>query len=118
MCHRRTWHDFCRSAGVDRADFSAPLIPVLRSANLHQQALETVSATTKVAIEHLGFSETIGDPTIILDYLRGAVTTDLHEGQWREKWLNVIAWAGGFRPGDESAGRAFLDALRAKTSSL
>ena len=36
----------------------------------------------------------------------------MHEGEWREYWLNILAWSLGFEVNEEGVGRRFADHLR------
>jgi hypothetical protein len=41
----------------------------------------------------------------IQDTIQGWLKERLHEGEWRENWLDLIAWAVGFRVSERGAGR-------------
>lgn len=92
--------------------FEATIFPVLASIHL-TDAKELVKLTQEAARSTLGFSVSMSSDEvrkIILDNLKD----NLHEIEWREKWLNIIAWSLGFRVKDENAGVELAKHLRAE----
>ena len=110
---RATWQTFVRDAGIPQPSIAAAVCPVLKSRNLHKKANTIVQETEQKTAKTLGLSSP-RDIQSILDHLRDNLKTDLHEGQWRDLWLNVIAWRAGFEVGRNDAGRRFADYLREK----
>lgn len=45
----------------------------------------------------------------IRDHIGDFCQRNFHEGQWRERWLDAIAWGVGFQPQKEGAGRALTE---------
>ena len=109
--HRQSWGRFVQDIGGFTPVYEASLSPVLRSRNLGNTALEGVEGALQATARELGFS-TPHRESDVLDYLRDSVRSNLHEGQWRERWLNAIAWRLGFEPGSEDAGARLPDFLR------
>lgn len=107
---RRTWQTFAQDAGIAEVSIEAFVCPVLKSKNLQEMANKIVQDTRQKTAEMLGLSIP-HDTQSILDYLWDSLKEGFHEGQWRERWLNVIAWSAGFEVGKDGAGRRFTDYL-------
>jgi len=93
--------------------FEATVFPVLESRHLGQDARDLVKKTQEAARSALGFSGAMSSDEVrkvILDTLK----VNLHAIDWREKWLNIIAWSLGFQVNDEKAGAELAKHLRAK----
>src|SRR5207237_1172849 len=45
------------------------------------------------------------------DSIYERLNEDLHEGRWRDAWLDLIAWRCGFQRNVLGSGKAFLDHL-------
>jgi MinD-like ATPase involved in chromosome partitioning or flagellar assembly len=113
IVHRETWQTFIHDAGGPRASIAAFVCPVLKSLNLAEAASEMVRRTRRKTAEGLGLSSPCNSSRVS-DYVKDSLKEDLHEGQWRERWLNAIAWSSGFEVGQDDAGRRFVDYLRAR----
>ncbi len=111
VLQRGTWEDFCHDAGLAKIDVNALICPVLYSKNLKENAQSMVSAARSKAAKALSLDQTLRLHEIN-DYLRKSLRENLHEGQWRDRWLNVIAWSMGFEPKKLSAGKNLVNELR------
>ncbi len=113
MALRKNWKEFAQNAGSKEASINALICPVLKSKNLEESANQIVYDARCNSSEELGLSNPC-DLTDIYDYVRDGLKENLHEGQWRERWLNILAWNLGFEVKKEGAGRKFADYLRSK----
>lgn len=56
------------------------------------------------------------------DYIRPAVQQNLKDTltdtEWRERWLDYMAWAAGFKVSEPQVGRAFIDLLKDKQQKI
>lgn len=111
--YRETWGRFGQDAGEVSASYDALFCPVLKPLNLHEDARTNVDERLRRAVEEIGFAAP-REESAIRDYIRDGLQRELHEGQWRDRWLNVIAWRLGFRAGAEEAGVELPNALREK----
>lgn len=114
---RGTWQEFVKDSGVANPSVSAFLYPVLASLNVKDTAREKVDRTSQTTATEIGTGQPLG-PQDLRDYLRSELRKDLHEGEWRDRWLNAVAWSAGFKPEDFSAGREFSDHLRSRGQSV
>jgi MinD-like ATPase involved in chromosome partitioning or flagellar assembly len=117
LIRRKTWEAFARDALGDGIAQAAYICPVLKPVNLSDRANQLVAAcrhNTRKALELPDNYQKV----IIDDYLRDNLNTDLHEGQWREIWLNVIAWSMGFHVQQENAGREVVEFLRDRSQKV
>jgi MinD-like ATPase involved in chromosome partitioning or flagellar assembly len=107
---RVSWHQFVTDAKETGSSINAKLCPILQPQNvsgdvpaLLQQARESVARDLKLGLPLNAFQ--------IQDTVRGWLKQDLHEGEWRERWLDLMAWAIGFRANESGAGREVPDRL-------
>jgi hypothetical protein len=107
IVRRKTWQAFIQAASDTQSDIHAAIFPVLASKNLDQQLLQQVRVE---ASEQLKFSQPPNE-SVIRDHIRDSCQQTLHEGQWRERWLDIIAWGVGFKPQESSAGRGLATHL-------
>ena len=115
--HRGNWGKFVTDTLGGQPTMSATICPVLQSKNLPPPTQEIINAARERTKEELDLSGSY-DSTQMLDYLRDGLLQNLHEGQWRERWLNMITWNAGFEIGQEDAGRRFIEHLRARKQGV
>jgi cellulose biosynthesis protein BcsQ len=116
--YRGTWSRFVRDIGELSTTYEASLCPVLQSSNLSEHARHRVENALQATARSLGLSSPQTE-TVVRDYIRNGLRQDLHEGEWRERWLNAIAWRLGFEVASEDAGARLPDHLRhTKTSAV
>jgi MinD-like ATPase involved in chromosome partitioning or flagellar assembly len=97
IVYRENWQIFVRDAGVGEIESNAVICPLLESSNLQASAKKRVQEVRMQAAKVLGFG--ISENSVaIQDYIRNGCALDLHEGQWRDRWLDVIALGIGFAP--------------------
>ncbi len=85
------------------AAFDAVVFPVLASRNLGVSASQLVKEGQDAALSSLGFATAMSAPEIH-DVIRERLGLSLHEGNWRQIWLDIIAWSIGFHVKEEGAG--------------
>ncbi|XZO03565.1 MAG: KGGVGR-motif variant AAA ATPase [Microcoleus sp.] len=97
IVYRENWQIFVRDAGVGEIESNAVICPLLESSNLQASAKKRVQEVRMQAAKVLGFG--ISENSVaIQDYIRDGCALDLHAGQWRDRWLDVIALGVGFQP--------------------
>jgi len=127
IVYRENWQIFVRDAGVGEIESNAVICPLLESSNLQASAKKRVQEVRMQAAKVLGFG--ISENSVaIQDYIRNGCALDLHEGQWRDRWLDVIALGIGFAPQNkdsktqtskvEGAGRTLTEHLVATKKQL
>lgn len=109
IVRRKNWEDFVRATG-SAFESQALISPILASKNLKDNARKIVKDVRLHTSQLLGFSHS-QDSNSIRDRIREYLTNNLHEGQWRERWLDIIAWGVGFKPDSEGAGRELTQYL-------
>jgi MinD-like ATPase involved in chromosome partitioning or flagellar assembly len=92
---RKKWQNFAIDAGAIEVQSNAVICPIIESSNLQESARNIVREVRINAAKELGF-EPSADPSFIRDHIRKGYPLNLHEGEWRDRWLNVIAWGVGF----------------------
>lgn len=113
IARRQRWETFVKDALAPNAVPSgvrAAILPVLEPKNLEDPAKSLLFAARQSVAREFSLSEPLG-PHDIRDFIRDALSEHLHEGQWRERWLDAIAWGAGFRCREPGAGRAFVEHL-------
>ncbi len=109
--HRRTWNAFVRDIGELFPTYEASLYPVLQSSNLAEPARLQVEEALQASARSLNLSPPSTEDRV-RDFIRDGLRQDLHEGEWRERWLSAIAWRLGLDVGQEDAGARLPEALR------
>lgn len=104
IVRRETWKNFARKAEKTEVNANALIAPILESKNLKDTAKVLVRKVRKKTAQALGFTEP-QDYSSIENYIRDGYQQNFHEGQWRDRWLDTIAWGVGFQPQTEGAGR-------------
>jgi|CZKS01.1.fsa_nt_gi Mrp family chromosome partitioning ATPase len=105
-----SWKKFVEAAVTRTPEIDAPISPVLFSFNLEDEALKLVSEAGRQASRALGFDAPM-PASDIHDVIRGHLRTSQTEAAWRDIWLDCIAWATGYKPNIEYAGRLLADQL-------
>ncbi|MBU1662688.1 MAG: ParA family protein [Chloroflexi bacterium] len=117
VVRRETWETFVRDTGIPNISVAARISPILKPKNLEEKANLIVQGTKRKTTQALD----LASPHPLhenLDYLRNSLRENLHEGEWRERWLDVIAWSTGFEAGQQNAGRGLANYLREKDHSI
>lgn len=109
IVRRQNWEKFVQETG-ETVTNNALIAPILSSNNLEDNAKKIVENVQRETAKILMFSHPKSSNDI-RDYIRQNQTGNLHEGQWRECWLDVIAWGVGFKPEEAGAGRKLTDHL-------
>ena len=105
-----TWKRFVTAVIKRPPDIDAPMSPVLSSLNLEQDAFNLVTEARRKASSILGFEEPML-ASDVHDVIRGRLTISRNEADWRDLWLDCIAWTTGFRPHVTGAGRLLAETL-------
>jgi hypothetical protein len=117
VIQRQNWQTFVQDAGVGDIQIEAAICPMFESTNLSDSARDRVQEVRQAAARVGGFTDPW--PTSALrDHIRDGLQMSLHEGQWRERWLDIIAWGVGCAPGQPGAGRELVEKLTAATTRL
>ncbi len=105
IIRRENWQTFARDAGATEVLVKAFICPVLSSKNLNSAAQQLVRDVRQKTAQALKFGEPL-DGLAIRDHISNGYPLKLSEAQWRERWLDIIAWGAGFQPQTGGAGRA------------
>ncbi len=111
IARRGTWDKFVLDAVKMKTGKTSLVCPIMYSKNIKQKAREELEKLRRNTIHDLGL-HLEGENTLIADYIRDKLKKNLHEGEWRECWLNVIAWKCGFKPGQEDVAKSFNEYLK------
>jgi len=109
IVQRSNWQTFSIAAKIpnfQKRDIHALILPVIWSKNLKNEAQNIVPTLLRKSIIELGLNvpEKI---EMISDYIDKKLSVNFSVGEWREIWLNIIAWRSGYKIFDETAGRQF-----------
>jgi len=114
---RQDWKTFVANViGTDTA-VSAHIAPILQSRNLGDNAKSIVENTRNRTLEYLDLDGPL-DTALLVDHVRNGLDQNLHEGQWRERWLDIIAWGIGFETNQDGAGQNLVQSLRDQRKSI
>lgn len=109
IVRRETWENFVQQTGATGQN-NALIAPIIASKNLGDNTKKIVENVQKETAKKLNFDQPQYS-NHIRDYIRENMNQNLHEGQWRECWLDVMAWGVGFQPKQVGAGRELADHL-------
>ncbi|MBW4616905.1 MAG: hypothetical protein KME21_27410 [Desmonostoc vinosum HA7617-LM4] len=117
IIRRENWQTFAEDACATQVQVDAFICPILASKNLDPPAVQLVGEVQKKTAQVLGFNSP-RDIQSIRDHIGNFGQLNLYEGQWRERWLDLMAWGVGFQPQKEGAGRALTEHLLQKQQRL
>jgi len=110
IIRRNTWQQFTGAAGESPGAVDARICPMLEPQNLGGAAADLLRDARQHGAGHLRLASPL-DSMAVRDRVREWLQQDLHEGQWRDRWLDLAAWGVGFRPDHPGAGRELPDHL-------
>lgn len=105
-----TWQAFVQAASDTKSEINAAIFPVLASKNLDPKSKLLLQDVRVKASQALGFPRPPNEDAT-RDHVRDSWQQTLHEGQWRERWLDIIAWSVGFKSQEVGAGRGLATHL-------
>ena len=117
VIRRRNWQDYVHVVDNKLNGVKAYVCPIVHSINLETELLTLVNDVRQSTAKELGLelnASIENSKNYILDSLR----KDMHVEEWRERWLNVIAWSIGFMDKDEEAWKKLPVYLRERKQSI
>lgn len=117
IVRRENWGTFARDAGATEVDAQALIAPILESINLDPNPRNLVIETRNKTVDDLGLDRP-QNITSIRDWILKNCKTELHEGEWRKIWLDIMAWAIGFQPQNKGAGQKLTEYLTQKDQQV
>ncbi|MEH2052024.1 KGGVGR-motif variant AAA ATPase [Nostoc sp.] len=117
IIHRENWQKFAEDTCATQIEVNAVICPIVSSKNLKPEDVKLVSDVQKKTSEALGFENPQPIQTI-RENIENFSQQNLLESQWREHWLDVIAWGVGFQTEQEGAGRKLTEHLLQKQHQL
>ncbi len=114
---RPDWAKFVRDVGVEGNPAPALICPVMKSKAIAEETSSRVLATRNNVAEKLncGPAPELSD---VFDFIKDRLNEDLHEGKWREIWIDIFAWSAGFEKFETGAGRRFPKYLKEQNSRI
>lgn len=117
IASRGQWSQFVADVTGEKTT-NGPLVnPTLWSINLSPHLRTVVEEAQRNVIRSLGFNAEPVNLTVT-DMIRDQTRQNLHEGQWREIWLDGIAWSMGFEVGQRNVGRKLIEHLRSSKKNV
>jgi hypothetical protein len=113
----KDWAGFASAAGESRTTVNGVICPALRPKSLSDSAPGLVDKARQRASAELQFAEQL-DWFGVEDLVREWLRESLHEGEWRERWLDLMAWAAGFEIRKPGAGRRLSSHLGVRGQRL
>lgn len=114
---RSDWAQFIKDVGVGGSPTPALICPVLKSKNIASDTNDLVHDVRSNLAQKLNCSRPPGLDEIS-DYINNRLSEDLHEGKWREIWIDILAWSAGFEKFEPGAGRRFSRYLADRQTRL
>ncbi|WP_160715076.1 KGGVGR-motif variant AAA ATPase [Chitinophaga solisilvae] len=117
ISHLENWQEFGEKV-LGSYSNTAIVLPISLPANAAPVDIRSFAKIPQelLALKPQSNIEALQINSIWLEYIKPdidlSIKEDLTNSQWREKWLDYIAWAGGFRINENGVGRGFLELLR------
>lgn len=112
LVRQNNWENFVGKI-IERPDsIEAPIFPLIEPFNLSGPAQRLTNSARTRLCDRIGTKP--GSQSDLRDRIRAGLAEQLHEGQWRQLWLMVMAEAMGLTSADPTA--AILDALKGTSS--
>jgi len=114
---RSDWAQFIKDVGVAGNPVSALICPVMKSKNIASDTNKYVLDVRMNVAQRLN----CGSPpelSEISDYIKDRLNEELHEGKWREIWIDILAWSAGFEIFKTGAGRRLSKYLTDRQTRL
>ncbi|MGC2656381.1 MAG: hypothetical protein WA324_00280 [Bryobacteraceae bacterium] len=111
------WELFVEKVLGRNGSLEALIVPVLRPSELGTHLSEQISLVSRTTASVLGKS-TPSSQSDIRDYLRASLLSLSNESEWRDAWLDVIAWSAGFGKGRPGAGKEFVASTSARAIAI
>jgi len=117
IANAKTWESFTNMATkVSLPSSETFILPVIVPQNLSNNTFvalaDEISQITNATIVRNIWGEYI-KPDI-----ESALKNDLTNSQWRQKWLDYIAWAAGYEVGIPDIGSKFIEILKSRKAKL
>ena len=110
VVRRKRWRQFSQDAGESSGSIDARICPMLQPQNLSGAAFELLRVVRQAASTDLDLDAPL-DSIDLRDNVRQWLGESLHEGLWRERWLDLMAWSVGFDARKHGAGRRLPEHL-------
>ncbi len=119
MIRKQEWKDFISDAGTEEpVQVNAGTYPVFYPGNLSNEASHIISETEEKIRYNLGLPKPLSHKDFTYEISENVRNKNLNEDQWRNLWLNLIAWRMGFDLGEKNAGQRFPQYLREREKNV
>ncbi len=118
LSKQKTWDSFVRSIeGTENKKLeNAYILPITEPSNLQDKANAFITNCLISTYEYLQISQQEFE---VKAYIRDNFkNTELHESNWRDIWLNVIAYKAGYSVDNTNAGRDFIASLKLQNKKI
>jgi len=106
LVFREKWQAFVKDAMGSNDSIDAFICPVLHSMNVDPNIKNKIEDTLEKTTKELKLTKKASDLDI-KDYVKNNLRRKRHEGEWREHWLDILAWQCGFKNGQKGVGKEF-----------
>jgi MinD-like ATPase involved in chromosome partitioning or flagellar assembly len=117
VAYRKYWAQFVNDVGIVGTMETALICPVLKSKNIQSKANDLVLKARNGAAKELGCNDPPELPEIS-DFIRDRLNVELHEGDWRKLWIDILAWSTGFEAFNSGAGNRFSKYLTGRKARV
>ncbi|MFH0729487.1 MAG: ParA family protein [Pseudomonadota bacterium] len=114
---RSDWAQFINDVGIGGNASAALICPVLKSKNIENETNMGVLEARNNVAKQLN-SDSPPELSEISDFIKDRLTEVLHEGKWRELWIDILAWSAGFEKFKPGAGRRFSKHLAIRKTRI
>ncbi len=117
IAFRSNWAKFINDVGIVGIPTPALICPVMKSKNIASETNTRVLDARKHVAKELG-GGTPPELDKISDFIKDRLNEDLHEGKWRELWIDILAWSAGFEIFKKGAGRQIEEYLKGRQTRI
>ena len=115
LMRSQTWGEFVSKSKIT-SEYSSQIVPILEPSNTEGEAKTLIKNSREqisLSLDLPFFSEHI------MDYIRDCLSKNFNESQWRDAWLNAIAYSCGYGQYKEgNPGREFIEFLKKKGKKI
>jgi MinD-like ATPase involved in chromosome partitioning or flagellar assembly len=111
------WEQFTDKVVASKGTSEAFIVPVLLPSELDETLAHQIRKVSEKTAGALGNNEPCLQSDL-RDYIRKCLTNLSDESEWRDAWLDVIAWSAGYRNGKTGIAKDFIGHIVSTGSRL
>lgn len=112
MIRLKKWEKFLENSGITERDVTKAIIfPVLCPREIRSAGKNVISESRQEVNLYIGYNDLISNEGMI-DFLLHEFENSVDLKDWKNIWLDLIAWSAGFNVRKSGAGQLFIQKLQ------